>query len=130
MHEQGQPSYRKRVQELNVANLDMLPSGPQPGSGSRPGSTRNSQHQRVHSQERQLHDFIQATKAQAMQQRRKKANIFTNKRGNNAAEGNENWVLSDMGSDNVSVGGDSHSSYSSMHRPRFGAQAALMKHNK
>eukprot|EP00353_Schmidingerella_taraikaensis_P006612 CAMPEP_0185585426 /NCGR_PEP_ID=MMETSP0434-20130131/38662_1 /TAXON_ID=626734 ORGANISM="Favella taraikaensis, Strain Fe Narragansett Bay" /NCGR_SAMPLE_ID=MMETSP0434 /ASSEMBLY_ACC=CAM_ASM_000379 /LENGTH=48 /DNA_ID=CAMNT_0028205749 /DNA_START=2670 /DNA_END=2819 /DNA_ORIENTATION=- len=47
-----------------------------------------------------------------------------------AESATENWVLSDMGSDNVSMGGDSHSSYSSMHRPKFQAQAALKKHNK
>ena len=37
-----------------------------------------------------------------------------------SAGGGENWILSDMGSDNLSVGGDSHSSYNSLvSKPRF-----------
>jgi len=39
-----------------------------------------------------------------MQAQKKRSNIYCNKRGN---EGTENWVLSDMGSDTLSLGRES-----------------------
>ena len=81
-----------------------------------------------------MHEYIQATKIKAMQKRKKKgaANIFSQKRGGNTGDGQENWLLSDFGSDNVSIGGDSNASHNSLSRPKFQAQAALInvKHNK
>ena len=113
-----------RIEELNLTNLNMLPLGPRTRTSHKSGnnSTRNSQ--RVPSQEMQLMDYIQASKAQAQVQMRKKkgTNIFTRNGGiNTGQDGTENWLLSDMGSDNVSMGGDSNASHTSLHRPKFQA---------
>jgi len=59
--------------------------------------------------------------------RKKRNNIFQNKRGH---DGTENWVLSDMGSDSQSVGGESHSSYQSFHKQKFKAVSFLSKRSK
>ena len=77
-----------------------------------------------------------------MMQRKRKHNIFQQKRGLGAAAaggggdhsalgvtggGTENWVLSEMGSDTLSVGGDSNSSYQSnlLSKPKFMAASFL-----
>ena len=57
---------------------------------------------------------------------KKRRNIF-NKKGNDDDRGSEHWILSDMGSDNMSVGGDSCASFKSFTKPKFNAGAALMK---
>jgi len=54
--------------------------------------------------------------------KKKGTNIFTRNGGiNTGQDGTENWLLSDMGSDNVSMGGDSNASHTSLHRPKFQA---------
>ena len=69
-----------------------------------------------------LEQFVAAHKKKAMA--KKKRNIFDQKRKDNDG-GSEHWILSDMGSDNQSVGGDSCASFKSFTKPKFNAGAAL-----
>lgn len=66
-----------------------------------------------------------------MKAKEKKVNIFANKKGlGSGGDGNqaiENWVLSDMGSDTRSMGGDSNSSVSVFSKPLFQANSALAR---
>ena len=60
---------------------------------------------------------------------KKKRNIFDRKHKEGDG-GSEHWILSDMGSDNQSVGGDSCASFKSFTKPKFNAGAALQKKYK
>ena len=62
-----------------------------------------------------------AHKKKAMTKKRR--NIFDKKGKDDCAS--EHWILSDMGSDNMSVGGDSCASFKSFTKPKFNAGAAL-----
>ena len=75
-----------------------------------------------------MEEFLAIHKKKAIA-KNKKRNIFDQKRGNRDSEigGSEHWILSDMGSDTQSIGGDSCASFKSFTKPKFNAGAALMK---
>jgi len=100
------------VQTLSKANVEELPyqverRGQDKGFAMMKG--------RKNSMEVHLHEVIAASKAQALESRKKKNNIFVKRRATGAGqnEGSEHWVISDLGSDNHSISGDSQSSYQS-----------------
>ena len=75
-----------------------------------------------------MEEFLAAHRKKAMQKTGKRRNIFDQKKGRESEiGGSEHWILSDMGSDTQSMGGDSCASFKSFTKPKFNAGAALMK---